>query len=385
MSQPIQTDNPLQTFLPKALAAGVPQASLVGLLTAAGWREKEVYRALGNHLRSTLGVEIPRRPGSGAGAREAFFYLLIFSTLATWTTSLGCLAFQFINHWFPDPLFTPFQQLETYETTWSLAALLVAFPIYLLITRIVLKEAAADPAKLDSSIRKWLTYMALVIAASIFMSDLICALAFLLRGEITARFLLKALVVLFLSGGVFSYYFGGLHTPEAATPEPDQEAAPEADLETGASTPATLPASRTSRNRIMLLLSAIAVALMIVLGFTQLGPPRTQRALLADRQRVQGLYQLGSEVQTYYQTHNSQLPPSINNMRGQHIDPVTRAPYQYQPGQGSQYSLCANFSRESQTSGANQAVYPASEAWNHPAGNHCFPLDAAAQTPFPMS
>jgi hypothetical protein len=232
MSQPIQTDNPLQTFLPKALAAGVPQASLVGLLTANGWREKDVYRALGEHWRTTLGVEIPRRRGSGAGAREAFFYLLIFSTLATWTISLGCLAFQFINHWFPDPLFTPFQQLETYETTWSLAALLVAFPIYLLITRIVLKEAAADPAKLDSSIRKWLTYMALVIAASIFMSDLICALAFLLRGEITARFLLKALVVLFLSGGVFSYYFGGLNpletTGASASPDSVPDARPDA-------------------------------------------------------------------------------------------------------------------------------------------------------------
>jgi hypothetical protein len=388
MSQPFRTDNQIQEFLPKALAAGVPQASLVALLTAHGWREKDVYRALGDHLRSTLGVEVPRRPGSGTGAREAFFYLLIFSTLATWTTSLGCLAFQFINHCFPDPLFTGFQQLETYETTWSLAALLVAFPIYLLITRAVLIEAAADPARLeasfDSSIRKWLTYMALVVAASIFMGDLICALAFLLRGEVTSRFLLKALVVLALSGGVFYYYFGGLHTSETANPAPNPEAIPEDSPETSDGAHEAVPRSHTGPNRTMLILSGIAVALMLVLGFTQLGAPRNQRALLADRQRVQNLYLLSSQIEGYYRTHNSQLPPSIGNLPGRHIDPLTLAPYQYQPGSGSQFSICADFTAESQNSESTQETNTASETWHHPAGHHCFSEDATSPLPYPM-
>jgi hypothetical protein len=337
-------------FFEKALAAGVPHASLVGLLTAQGWREKDVYRALGTHIRSTLGIDVPRRSSSGASAKDAFFYLLIFATLATWTINLGSLAFQLIDRWLADPLFSSsMQTYQNYAITWALSAILIAYPLHLLISRAVLRDAAADPEKLDSGIRKWLTYMALVIAASVFMGDLICALAFLLRGELTSRFLSKAFVVLALSGGVFYYYFGGLRNAEV---------------------------QKTSRDRWMASLSAAAVALMLVFGFLQLGPPRAQRALRADAQRVQQLYQLGNQIQNYWRSHASQLPQSIDGLPGTQVDPVTRVRYEYHPGQSSQYELCADFAQLS-PGGDNQ------DTWNHPAGHHCFSLDASSQLTFP--
>jgi hypothetical protein len=342
----------ISEFFDKALAAGVPHTSLVGLLTAQGWREKDVYRALGTHIRNTLGLDIPRRSGSGASAKDAFFYLLIFSTLATWTINLGSLAFQLIERWFADPLFSnSMQTYENYAITWALAAILIAYPLYLLISRAVLRDAAADPEKLDSGIRKWLTYMALVIAASVFMGDLICALAFLLRGELTSRFLSKAFVVLALSGGVFFYYFGGLRNAEV---------------------------QKTSRDRWMAGMSAAAVALMLVFGFLQLGPPRTQRALRADSQRVQQLYQHGNQVENYWKSHASQLPASLDSVSGPKLDPITRARYEYHPGQGSQYELCAEFAQQS-PNGDNQ------DTWDHPAGHHCFPLNATASPQYPNS
>jgi hypothetical protein len=351
-----RNESPLGEFVEKALTAGVPHASVVGLLTAQGWREKDVYRALGNHFRATLGIDIPRRSSAGAAAKDAFFYLLIFSTLATWTFGLGSLAFELIDRWLADPLFSNYpQQFATYEITWALAAILIAFPLYLLITRTVLREAIADPEKLDSSIRKWLTYMALVVAASIFMGDLICALAYLLRGEITSRFLSKSFVVLALSGGVFFYYFGGLRHTETAK-------------------------ASSSRDRWMALLSSSVVALMLVLGFLQLGPPRAQRDIRADSQRVQQLYQLSVQVQNYYTAHASQLPPSINNLPGLHTDPLTHASYEYQPGQGTQYQLCATFTRDNKTT----ETQPNPAIWDHPSGHHCFQLDATQIPPYPM-
>ena len=203
-------DPRIAAFLEKSHATGVPDTSLVGILVARGWREKDVYRALGDHYRTVLGMEIPQRSGSGASAKDAFFYLLIFSTLATWTIGFGSLAFDLIERWLADPLFSQYPGgYANYQITWSLAALLVAFPLYLLFSRAVLREAAEDPYKLDSGIRKWLTYLALVVAATVFMGDLICALAFLLRGELTSRFIAKSLVVLALSGGVFFYYYRG--------------------------------------------------------------------------------------------------------------------------------------------------------------------------------
>lgn len=348
-------DPRISEFLEKALSAGIPHQSLIGLLTAQGWREKDVYRALGEHYRKLLAIDIPHRSGAGASAKDAFFYLLIFSTLATWTLGLGTLAFQLIDRWLADPLFSNFQRpLATYEITWSLAAILIAFPLYLLISRVVLREAAADPEKLDSGIRKWLTYMALVIAASVFMGDLIAALAYLLRGELTSRFLAKSFVVLALSGGVFFYYFGGLRKTDG-------------------------PTASSGRDRWITVLSSAVVGLMLILGFLQLGPPRAQRALRADAQCVHQLYQLGMQIQNYWRSHASQLPAAIDSLPGPHVDPVMHTHYEYLPGQGSQYELCATFARDSQSDGITSDPDP----WSHPAGRHCFPLDASAPLQYP--
>ncbi|HTV81541.1 MAG TPA: DUF5671 domain-containing protein [Acidobacteriaceae bacterium] len=347
-------DNRVAEFIQKSLDAGIPVPSFVGLLTARGWTEKQAYSALADHYQRQTGIEVPPRPGSGASARDAFFYLLIFSTLSVWTLSLGCLAFSLIDRWLADPLFQGYgQTFSTYSVTTSLAAIIVAFPLYLLVSRVVLREAAADPDKLDSGIRKWLTYMALVIAASVFMGDLIAALAYLLRGELSSVFLAKSLVVLLVSTGVFWYYFGGLRRVEAA-------------------------GGPFSRDRLMAVMSATSVVIMIALGFGQLGAPNTQRKIVADNQRVQQLYKLSSAIRNYWQSHSSQLPASLTDVPGTYTDPITHQDFEYHPAQGSQYQLCADFAARSPWQNGNQQPRVDPDAWTHSAGRHCFLLDASA-------
>jgi len=343
-------------FVEKALAAGIPAESLVGVLKAQGWPEKDVYNALAEHYQRVTGVSLPRHGGAGTSAKEAFFYLLMFATLATWTIGLGSLAFALINRWLPDPLTPGYQQaLDTYTITTSLAAILVAYPLYMLISRIVVRDTAAHPEKLDSGIRKWLTYMALVVAAGIFMGDLIAALSYLLRGELTSRFIAKSFVVLALSGGVFYYYFGGLRRTEGDS--------------TG-----------VNRDWLMAVVSAAVVALMVALGFSQSGAPREQRTLRADSQRVYELYQLSVNIHNYWQTHGSQLPTDLDQVpasRMYRTDPVTHAPYEYHPGTGNQYTLCATFAERTPE---GNAYGP--DIWVHPAGRYCFAMNAAG---FPSS
>lgn len=341
-------------FIQKSLDAGIPVQSFVGLLTAHGWTEKEAYVALADHYHGETGIEVPRRPGSGASARDAFFYLLIFSTLAVWTCSLGSLAFSLIDRWLSDPLFRGYgERFDTYTVTISLAALIVAFPLYLLVSRVVLREAAADPEKLESGVRKWLTYMALVIAASVFMGDLIAALAYLLRGELTSRFLAKSFVVLALSSGVFWYYFGGLHKIEAVR-------------------------SLFSRDRLMALVSTAVVVIMIALGFSQLGAPSNQRKLVADSQRLQQLYVLSGAIRNYWQGHASQLPASLDELPGTgYADPVIHQSFEYHPAQGGRYQLCAVFAAPSPREGEGQPSGIEPDPWIHSAGRHCFLLDAS--------
>jgi hypothetical protein len=58
----------------------------------------------------------------------------------------------------------------------------------------------------DSGVRRWLTYIALVIAAIIVITDGVWFIEALIRGELTMRFILDSLVLLVLGGGVFTYY-----------------------------------------------------------------------------------------------------------------------------------------------------------------------------------
>lgn len=55
-----------------------------------------------------------------------------------------------------------------------------------------------------------LSYIALFVAASVAMGDLITFLTFFLHGELTIRLVLKVATVLVIAGGVFWYYLDWL-------------------------------------------------------------------------------------------------------------------------------------------------------------------------------
>ena len=150
-------DAAISQFIESAKASGASDQTLVGILTAHGWSEKEAYQALGAHYHSLTQMEIPRRPGSGTAAKDAFFYLVLFSTLATWTIGFSSVAFSLIDRWFVDTLSAANFQYDAYSVAGSLAAVIVAFPIYLLISRAIVRDCRAHPEKMESPVRKWLT------------------------------------------------------------------------------------------------------------------------------------------------------------------------------------------------------------------------------------
>jgi hypothetical protein len=82
------------------------------------------------------------------------------------------------------------------------------------VTRYIVREFETHPEKLESAVRKWLTYIALLIAAGVVVGDLITFLTLFLRGELTARFVAKVVTVLLIAGGVFWYYLGSLRRAE---------------------------------------------------------------------------------------------------------------------------------------------------------------------------
>ena len=107
---------------------------------------------------------------------------------------------------FPDPVAFGFGEYSADRVRYAIASLVVAFPIYLVLSIRVNRALQREPAKRGSRIRKWLTYMTLFIAASIIIGDLISVLYGLLSGDLNARFFLKSLTVLVIAGVIFGYY-----------------------------------------------------------------------------------------------------------------------------------------------------------------------------------
>jgi len=90
-------------FIRDALARGLPRPQIENVLLRAGWNPEQVKRALGGFAEVDFPIPVPR-PKPYLSAREAFIYLLLFSTLYVSAYSLGSLLFQFINRAFPDPV-----------------------------------------------------------------------------------------------------------------------------------------------------------------------------------------------------------------------------------------------------------------------------------------
>jgi hypothetical protein len=201
----------LSEYIAAAKARGASDSFVVELLERNGWPRKEVYAAF------AAIYETPKRgAGVAESARDAFLYLLSFGTLSVWAWNLGSLFFTLIDIWYRDPVFTP--QLfvgRNVAISGNMAALVVSFPIYMVTMRILLSDLAQKPEKLESGVRKWLTYIALLISASVVIGDLIAVVDYFLRGEITTTFLLKVLTVFVIAGGVFLYYLQPLEKPEA--------------------------------------------------------------------------------------------------------------------------------------------------------------------------
>jgi len=201
----------LNGFIEAAKSKGASDEFLVNLLREEGWAAKEIYAAFRRRYENLTGLALPARgEGAGESARDAFLYLLAFSTLATWAIALGSLLFTFIDRWLPDPLAQrPFEN-SRYAVSSEMACIIVAFPIFLLVMRFILREVEKHPEKVESGVRKWLTYIALLVTAGIVIGDLITFLSYFLRGELTARFVLKALTVIVIAGSIFWYYLGFL-------------------------------------------------------------------------------------------------------------------------------------------------------------------------------
>jgi hypothetical protein len=210
----------LLAFVRDALARGIPRAEAERALLSAGWEPEQVAASLARFADVPFAIPVPR-PAPYLSAREAFLYLLLFTTLYLSAYNVGVVIFQFINLLIPDPASTGSYGPESVHRAirWGISSLIVAFTVFLYLSALTGREVRADPGKRSSRVRRWLTYLTLFIAASIIIGDLISLLNDLLGGDLTLRFALKTVTIGALAAGIFVYYLRDLRddrTPAAA-------------------------------------------------------------------------------------------------------------------------------------------------------------------------
>ena len=350
----------LGAFIDHAREKGMDHATIRMLLLSAGWKEKDIARAM---TAQALDIPVPTPPDVG-GAREAFLHLVAFAALYTSVVAGVMLLFDYVNVLLPDPAMSQFGSLQAEfvrtAIRWEISALIVSFPLLLWLSWAIVREIRATPDKARSPVRRWLTYLTLFVAAIAVTTDLITLVSTLLEGEMSARFALKVLVVLVVAGGCFAYYFLSLRM----TPEQHQG---------------------TRLHRIAGVTASAAVLAAIIIGIVATGSPSAARMQKFDARRVEDIRAIHAEVmnQTVGTDWRSPqvtpamrtpLPASLDAV-AQHAvrqqprtkDPASGASYVYDVTGTSTFNVCATFDTAREE--------PGDIAWNHPAGRHCFTFD----------
>ena len=351
----------LSDFIEHARKKGMDHATIRILLISAGWKEKDIAEAM---TKEALDMAVPMPPDTG-GARDAFFHLLNFAALYTWVIASIMLCFTYIERLLPDAtqMFVDYSNVSS-SIRWSLAPVIVAYPLFLWMSRILIREMQLHTEKAASGIRRWLTYLTLFIAAATLMGDLITLVGYLLNGELSIRFILKVIVILLTTGAVFSYYFISLR-----------------------STPAEAKKSKLNVNYGYA--SLAFVAFIIVYGIVIAGTPFTARAEQFDEKRLSDFRVITSEISNFvYEARKGSpdaqivnpIPKSLADLASAAtyqkvnvIDSESGSPYEYSVTDATHYRLCATFNA------VRDQAYDI--FWNHPVGRHCFDIDVTSNVP----
>jgi len=104
--------------------------------------------------------------------RDCFVYLLNVAALYFSVVGFITLFFKYIDWLFPDQL-AFYLDGTLIAIRWSTAVLLVVFPVYLLTAWLINRDLAANPQRDKISVRRWLTYLTLFLAAVTLVVDLV--------------------------------------------------------------------------------------------------------------------------------------------------------------------------------------------------------------------
>jgi len=281
-------------------------------------------------------------------AKDFFLYLVTFFSLAFVAFGEGSILFQLINKFISDQIERTISPFDQGGVKFGIAALIIAGPIFFFVSKIIVKRISEKKTPLESSVRKWLTYIVLFLAAATVIGDLIALVINFLNGDAPWGFLLKVLVILLIAGAIFGYYFWDM-------------------LKAGNDR------EKKKMNFIVTRVIVAILALSLVASFFIIDSPAVSKQKRVDDQAVANLQNIDSSVRGYFnQTGN--LPKSLNDLNKTGLEPAIQqgaGNITYEMKVSDVYRLCADFVRSNKAD-TDPTIIMMSDEWKHDAGRVCF-------------
>ncbi len=271
-------------------------------------------------------------------------------------SALVVLLFGIITTLHPDPAQGYFEYEDASSSIrFSIALLVVFFPTYIILTRLVNTIRRTEHGTY-LTLTKWLIYISLLIGGGILLGDLVYVLNSFLNGELTTRFILKAISFFIVVGAGFVYY---LFDARGYWQEHEKTS-----IQYGIGV-------------------AIVVIVTIIFGFTHIEAPAEVREMKIDALQLTDLQNIQYRIEEAYNI-DSKVPNSINELFIGIEAPVAgegRQPYVYTVTSPTTFELCAEFAYPSTKSEQMQYTQPIRFEetvlknpynWDHGDGNWCF-------------
>lgn len=288
-------------------------------------------------------------------AKFAFFYMLSLVALLFTAIGFGRIIFEIINQYISDPLNTYRGFYNDQAMKFSISSLIIAVPIYYYATRQILKNLFQGKLDPDSGIRKWLTYFILFVTSVVSIGWLIAVLNNFLDGELTLKFILKALTAVGVSAIVFAYYFYDIKRKEVEN-------------------------KKDSVIKIFFYTTLILLIAALVAGFLTADSPIEARDRRLDDRIIEKFSQIESANYEYHYKYNGladtldEILESSSFLKDEDIrHPISKERFEYNKKSESKFELCAEFRTSNLDMGGKYFYYDKSRL--HDKGYQCLQFE----------
>lgn len=286
-------------------------------------------------------------------AKFAFFYLLSLVSLIFTALSAGMVIFQIINKKIVDELIYAPGGFTQEALKFAISAIIIAGPIYFVMMWLINKNLLSGKLEKESAVRKWLTYFILLIAAIVMIGWLIATMNSFLNGELTLKFILKALTAILISALIFSFYLYDMKRKD--------------------------PAKNNNIIRAYYYGSMAIALITLIAGFFFIDSPAKVRQQRYDQNIINKFDQIYNAVNAYY-NENDKLPADLNQIlsggssyyliESDITDPGANKPIEYKIINKDSFELCSTFRTENKSLVSDKSIY-VDARWLHDSGYQC--------------